>query len=56
MGWKACVVLLAAEALLLSRRNDAPVLDEGSRTVVVEGGDAEQSLGASVRLLRTPCR
>ena len=49
MGWKARIVLLAGEALLLSRRNDAAILDEGSRTVMVEGGDAEQSHGTSFR-------
>ena len=57
MGWKARIVLLAGESFLLSRRDDAAILDEGSRTVMVEGGDAEQSHGTSFRLLlRTPCR
>ena len=57
MGRKARIVLLAGEAFLLSRRNNVAILDKGSRTVMVEGGDAEQSHGTSSRsLLRTPCR
>ena len=41
-GWhgrKARIVLLAGEALFLSRRNNAAVFDKGSRAVMVEGGD-----------------
>jgi hypothetical protein len=54
---KICIVLFAGESFLLSRRNDVAILDEGSRTVMVEGGDAEQSHGTSSRsLFKTPCR
>ena len=57
MGRKARIVLLAGEALLLSRRDDVAILDKGSRAVMIEGGDAEQSHRTSSRLLlRTPCR
>jgi hypothetical protein len=57
MGGKGRIVLLAGESFLLSRRNDVPILDEGSRTVMVEGGDAEQSHGTSSRpRLKTPYR
>ena len=37
---KARIMLLAAEALLLSRCDSAAVLDKSGRTVVVEGRDA----------------
>ena len=47
LAGKARVVLLAGESLLLSGRDDAAVLDKGSRAVVVEGGNAEESHGSS---------
>ena len=57
MGRKARVMLLAAKALLLSCRDNAAVLDEGSRAIVVEGGEAKQSHGTYLRLiLRIPCK
>ena len=35
--------MLAREALLLGGRDDATVLDEGGRAVVVERGEAENA-------------
>ena len=40
MGRESRIVLSAGESLFLSRRDDVAILDEGSRSVVVEGGDA----------------
>ena len=43
---KARIVLLAGEALLLRRGDDAPVLDQRGGAVVVEGRDAEDAHAA----------
>src|SRR5262245_65278783 len=40
---EAGIVLLAREALLLGRRDDATILDEGGRAIVVECGEAENA-------------
>jgi hypothetical protein len=41
-GRKALVMLLTREALLLSGSEDRPILDQRSRTVVVERRDSEE--------------
>ena len=45
LGREAGIMALAREALLLRRRDDAAVLDEGGRAVVIEGREAEQAHG-----------
>ena len=39
--WKARIVLLTGKSFLLSCSDNATVIDERGRTVMVEGGDAE---------------
>jgi len=43
MMGEARVVLLAGEALLLGRRDDAPVIEQTGSAVVIEGGDAQDA-------------
>ena len=50
MGWKARIVLLAGEAFLLSRRDEATILHEGSSTVMVKCRDTENTHGTPSRL------
>ncbi len=45
MGGKACVVLPAAEALLLCGRNYLTIADQRRRAVMVKSGNTENSQG-----------
>ena len=48
--WKTGVLLAARESLLLRRRKDAPVADQASGGVVIEGGNTENMAGHDGRV------
>ena len=54
--WKGGVVLLAGEALFLRGGDDAAVLDQRGRAVVVEGRYTEDTHGSPKSPVRTACR